>query len=134
MVLKSLKFSLSLLAGAASVGSLFAVSWVGLALLVGGFTFQAIVYYTAHGNASVVGVREDSIGLAAMATTFAAAASIYATWVPRHADRLWAQTWRIGSDGNSLEGEALAQAERALGAGWRMGSLGFRSMITTMPG
>jgi len=33
MVLKSLKFSLSLLAGAASVGSLFAVSWVGLALL-----------------------------------------------------------------------------------------------------
>jgi hypothetical protein len=33
MVLNSLKFSLSLLAGAASIGSLFAVSWVGLALL-----------------------------------------------------------------------------------------------------
>ena len=33
MVLKTLKLSLSVLAGAASVGSLFVVSWVGLALL-----------------------------------------------------------------------------------------------------
>jgi hypothetical protein len=33
MVLKALKLSLSVLAGAASMASLFAVSWVGLALL-----------------------------------------------------------------------------------------------------
>jgi len=33
MVLKTLKFSLSLLAAATSVASLFAVSWIGLALL-----------------------------------------------------------------------------------------------------
>jgi len=33
MVLKTLKFSLSLLAAATSVVSLFAVSWIGLALL-----------------------------------------------------------------------------------------------------
>jgi hypothetical protein len=92
-----------------------AEAWVGLCFLVAGFTTQAFVFFAANGNASIHGWREFVVGVAFMATPLAVFSGVYKWWVPRSVKRTWDQTWHLGDDGQPLEGEGLATAERHFG-------------------
>src|SRR5207244_1919766 len=76
----------------------------GLFFLVPGFATQAAVYYGSHGNASVVGWRQDFLGALLLLCPLLLAAAVWRWWVPRLVRSQWEKTWRIGWDGKPLEG------------------------------
>ena len=96
---------------------------VGVVYLVSGFALQAIVYYTAHGTAAVIGWREDLVGFVSIAALLVSAAVLYMWWVPKRSRALWNGTWRLDHEGKPLDGEKLAEAERAFGPGGPWGDL-----------
>jgi len=92
-------------------------AWVGLCFLVTGFTAQAVVYFVAGGNTSIHGWHETVVGVMLAIAPLVLLGGVFRWCVPRLTERTWELTWRMGHDGQPLEGDDLAQAERDFGQG-----------------